>query len=96
MKPAFTSAMLMDESKSPPPPIDQSHVYGRIKIFEKGHPRNIPVKLFQNRPAVPETIFKGFLTKFNFVAMATRVLMESNSVNNRTTLKALLEHVVLR
>ena len=30
----------------------QSHVYGRIKIlqtvFEKGHPRNIPVKLFQN------------------------------------------------
>ena len=33
-------------------PIHQSHVYGRIKIsrtlFEKGHPRNIPVKLFQN------------------------------------------------
>ena len=30
----------------------QSHVYGRIKIsqklFEKGHQRNIPVKLFQN------------------------------------------------
>ena len=33
-------------------PIHQSHVYERIKIsrtiFEKGHPRNIPVKLFQN------------------------------------------------
>ena len=33
-------------------PINQSHVYGWIKIsrtvFEKGHPRNIPVKLFQN------------------------------------------------
>ena len=32
-------------------PIHQSHVYGWIKrsptIFEKGHPRNIPVKLFQ-------------------------------------------------
>ena len=31
-------------------PLHQSHVYGRIKIsqtiFEKGHPRNIPVKLF--------------------------------------------------
>ena len=31
-------------------PIHQSHIYGRIKIsptiFEKGHPRNIPVKLF--------------------------------------------------
>ena len=33
-------------------PIHQSQVYGWIKIsptiFEKGHPRNIPVKLFQN------------------------------------------------
>ena len=33
-------------------PIHQSHVYGGIKISrrlsEKGHPRNIPVKLFQN------------------------------------------------
>ena len=33
-------------------PIHQSHVYGWIKIsrtlFEKGHPRNIPVNLFQN------------------------------------------------
>ena len=33
-------------------PIHQSHVFGRIKIsrtnFEKGHPRNIPAKLFQN------------------------------------------------
>ena len=33
-------------------PIHQSHVFGRIKIsqtiFEKGHQRNIPVKLFQN------------------------------------------------
>ena len=34
-------------------PIHQSHIFGPIKIsrtiFEKGHPRNIPVKLFQNR-----------------------------------------------
>ena len=33
-------------------PIQQSHVFGRIKIsqtiYEKGHPRNIPAKLFQN------------------------------------------------
>ena len=32
-------------------PIHQGHVFGQIKIsqtnFEKGHPRNIPVKLFQ-------------------------------------------------
>ena len=34
-------------------PIHKSHVYGLIKIsrtfFEKGHPRTIPVKLFQNQ-----------------------------------------------
>ena len=33
-------------------PIHQSHIFWRIKIlgtdFEKGHPRNISVKLFQN------------------------------------------------
>ena len=33
-------------------PIHQSHVYSRINLlrtsFEKGHPRKIPVKLFQN------------------------------------------------
>ena len=33
-------------------PIHQSHVFGQIKIsqtiFEEGHPRNIPAKLFQN------------------------------------------------
>ena len=33
-------------------PIHQSHVFGRITIsqtiFEEGHPRNIPAKLFQN------------------------------------------------
>ena len=33
-------------------PFHQSHVYGQIKIlqtsFEKGHPSNIPVQLFQN------------------------------------------------
>ena len=33
-------------------PIHQSHIYKQIKflqtIFEKGHPRNIPVKFFQN------------------------------------------------
>ena len=35
----------------PETPILHSHVYGGIKIsrtlFEKGHPRNVPVKLFQ-------------------------------------------------
>ena len=34
-------------------PIHQNHVYGRIRIsrifHDKDHPRNIPVKLFQNR-----------------------------------------------
>ena len=39
-------------------PIHQSHVYGRIKIsqtiFEEGHQRNIPVKLFQNLTTVSE------------------------------------------
>ena len=38
-------------------PIHQSHVYGWIKIsrknFERGHPRNIPVKLFQNQTSCP-------------------------------------------
>ena len=33
-------------------PIHQSHIYGPIKFsqtdFEKGHPRSIPMKLFQN------------------------------------------------
>ena len=33
-------------------PFHQSHIYRQIKILptilEKGHPRNIPVKLFQN------------------------------------------------
>ena len=41
----------MEQCKKPP--IHQNHVNGRIKIsqtvFEKGQPRNIPVKLFQNR-----------------------------------------------
>ena len=47
-------------------PIHQSHVYGRIKIlwtiFEKVHPRNIPVKLFQNRTCGfwEEDFFKNF------------------------------------
>ena len=46
-------------------PIHQSHVYGRIKIlqtiFEKGHQRNIPVKLFQNLwSSFGEEDFKNF------------------------------------
>ena len=58
--------------------------FGPIKIsrtfFEKGHPRNISVKLFlwnyfKIGPAVSEEKnFKELLKKFNFVAMATRVL----------------------
>ena len=47
-------------------PIHQSHVFGRIKIsrtsFEKGHPRNIPVKLFQNLTSgCRKKVFKEFL-----------------------------------
>ena len=47
-------------------PIHQSHVFGRIKIsqtiFEKGHPRNIPAKYFQNRTNGSRgEIFKEFL-----------------------------------
>ena len=47
-------------------PIHKSHVYGRIKIsqtlFEKGHPRNIPVKLFQiwTSGSWEEDFFKNF------------------------------------
>ena len=40
-------------TKSPPPSPHVGHVFRRIKIsrtiFEKGHPRNISVKLIQNR-----------------------------------------------
>ena len=36
----------------PPPPPNSGHVFPWVKIsrtiFEKGHPRNNPVKLFQN------------------------------------------------
>ena len=36
----------------PPPPPHGGHVFRQIailrRIFEKGHPRNNPVKLFQN------------------------------------------------
>ena len=59
-------------------PVHQSQVYGHIKIlqtiFEKGHPRNIPVKLFKIGPMVrEENIFTELLKKFHFIAMATRV-----------------------
>ena len=52
-------------------PIHQNHVYRRIKnsrtIFEKGLLKNISVKLFQNRTAVPEEkTFKELLKKFHF------------------------------
>ena len=40
-------------AKSLPPPPHGGHVFRQVKIsrtrFEKGHQRNIPVKLFQNR-----------------------------------------------
>ena len=47
-------------------PIHKSHVYAQIKIsptiFEKDHPRNIPVKLFQNlNCAFTEEDFLKFL-----------------------------------
>ena len=42
-------------------PIHQSHIYWQIKIlrtiFEKGHSRNIPVKLFQNLTSIFEEDF---------------------------------------
>ena len=47
-------------------PIHQSYVYWWIKLsrafFEKGHPRNIPVKLFQNLTSGfrEEDFFKNF------------------------------------
>ena len=42
-------------------------------IFEKGHPRNNPMKLFIVGPKVSEEkIFNEFLEKFHLVAMATR------------------------
>ena len=57
-------------------PIRKSHVFGKIKIsqtdFEEGHPRNIHVKLFQNRTSSSEKIFIELLKKFHFVAMGTR------------------------
>ena len=45
----FLSTRFFIEQKAP---IHQSHIYRQItilrSIFEKGHPRNIPVKSFQN------------------------------------------------
>ena len=45
----------------PVTPIHQSHVSGQIKIsrtiFEKGHQRNNPVKLFQNMTCVSREDF---------------------------------------
>ena len=77
----------------PEDPIHRSHVYGWIKIprtiFEKGHPKKIPVNYFKIRPAVPdERIFKELLKKFQFVAMATRVfdgIKFCEKVLNRTS-----------
>ena len=58
-------------------PINQSHVFGRIKIsrtiFEKRHPSNIPLKLFRQW-FHRRRFFKELLKKFNFIAMATTVL----------------------
>ena len=43
-------------------------------VFENGHPRNIPVKVFQNlTSSSKEKVFKEVLRKFHSVAMATRV-----------------------
>ena len=55
-------------------PIHQSHIYRQIKIlrtlFEEGHPRNIPVKLFQNlKSGFGE---KSFLRIFSCPYSATR------------------------
>ena len=53
------------------PPHHSGHVFRRIKIsrtsFEKGHPRNIPLKLFQNRTRGFGEIGQGISEKKTFL-----------------------------
>ena len=68
-------------------PIHQSHVFSQIKIsrtiFEKGHPMNIPVKLFQIRTSGSRGDFlKNCLKNSISLIWQPEFLMESNSVNN--------------
>ena len=58
----FKNFFMSIEQKAP---IHQSHIYRQItilpSIFENGHPRNIPVKLFQNLTSgFGEKFFKNF------------------------------------
>ena len=59
------------KKSSPPPPTHRGHVFQQINIsltnFEKGHPKNIPVKLLQNqtRGFRKEDFFKNF---FKFIS----------------------------
>ena len=58
--------------------IHQGHVYSQINILptisKRGHPRNIPVKLFQNQTSCSRgEDFKELLKKVHFITMATRV-----------------------
>ena len=69
-------------------PIHKSHVFWPIEIlltiFEKGHPRNIPIKLFQNwtKVSIEETFLKNCLKYSISLPWLPAFLMESNSVNN--------------
>ena len=64
-------------------PIHQSHVYQRIKIsgtnFEKGHPRNNPVKLFQNHTC----LFREDFFKFLHVCMVQVAPIHQSHVYRR-------------
>ena len=70
-------------ARSPHLPDFQSHGFGWIKIlrtiFEKGHQRNIPVKLFQIQS---RRFLKNCLKNLISLPWQPEFLMESNSVNN--------------
>ena len=73
-------------------PVYQSHVYGRIRIlrtiFEKSHPKNIPVELFQNWTS-------GFGEE-DFLKISSFCEQLTTHDGHWTTPRAPLEHVVLR
>ena len=60
--------------------------FGWIKIsrtvFEKGHPRNIPVKLFENPTSSSRRFVKNCLKTSISLPWQPEFLMESNSANN--------------
>ena len=72
-------------------PIHQSHVHSRIKlsrtIFRKGHPRKIPVKLFQN---LTSDLKRNFFSRISSCPYSARIThspesclwTDQNFVNN--------------